>query len=135
MKRKVMMALIYILISSECQMPLHFKADESSNGVDFLLSYRYQTRPYEPRAAYREYEVFLMTIYSLYMDFTSMGINHFSMDWVGYLDHLISRKKWMPVFLELADRMTRNMAFVPGLYETDIHSGKAIDFTEDMKEK
>jgi hypothetical protein len=130
-----MVALIYILISCEWQMPLNSQADDHSKCVEFLLSYRYQTRPCAPFTGYREYEVFLKAIYRIYMDFTSMGVIHFSMDWIGYLDHLVSSKKWMIVFLELADRMARNMAFVPGLYETDIHSGKAIDFTEDMKNK
>jgi hypothetical protein len=123
-------------VTSQWLTPLDSEEKKAINkNIQFIHSYRYETRPDSVLSEYREYEALLKMMYRIYFDFTSLGANHFSMDWINYLEYLTSKTNWLNIFLKLADRMTRNMAFVPGLYEIDIHTGKAIDIPEDMEEK
>lgn len=131
-----MLALIFIIVIGEWLIPGDSKQEQiSRKNLEFFRSYRYQTKPDSTLSDYIEYEVLLKTIYRIYFDFTSLGVNHFSMDWIDYLENLISKRNCLEIFLTLADRMARNMAFSPGLYEIDIHSGKAMDFPEDKQHK
>ena len=134
MKTKVMLALIFIIMTGEWLIPSNSEQEQCTRkNIEFIRSYRYETQPDSTLSEYREYEALLKTMYRIFFDFTSLGVNHFSMDWIDYLENLISKRNWLETFLMLADRMARNMAFSPGFYEIDIHSGKAMDFPEDMQ--
>jgi len=131
-----MLALIFIIVTGEWLIPSNSEQEQSTRkNIEFIRTYRYETWPDSTLSEYREYEALLKTMYRIYFDFTSLGVNHFSMDWIDYLENLISKRNWLEIFLMLTDRMARNMAFSPGLYEIDIHSGKAMDFPEDMQQK
>ena len=109
--------------------------EADKKNIEFIQSYRYEIQPIIRPSRYVEYEVVLKAIFRIYFDFSSQGTQHFSTDWLSHLETLISKRNLPIVFLILADRMVRNIAFVPELYDIDMRTGKAIDFLEEQNQR
>lgn len=103
------------------------ESQTSQSRDGYLKSYRYRVPPKPCRQEFREVEILIKSFVKVYMDFYSMGNRHFILDNQEYMGYLLKNTGFIETFLMLADRMVRNMAYVPGLYEIDIKTGLAID--------
>jgi len=136
LKKEISLFLILIITGPYLLMTLNSNNNETDKkNIEFIQSYRYDIHTSIRPSRYVEYEVLLKAIFRIYFDFSSQGIQHFSTDWLSHLETLISKRNVPIVFLMLADRMVRNLAFVTELYDIDIRTGKAIDFLEEQNHK
>ena len=136
MKKEICLFLILIMIGPYLLMTLDSENNEADKkNIEFIQSYRYENHTSIKPSRCVEYEAVLKAIFRIYFDFSSQGKQHFSTDWLSHLEILISKKNLPIVILMLADRMVRNIAFVPELYDIDIRTGKAIDFLEEQNQK
>ncbi len=95
--------------------------------LGYLASYRYRKTGNRNGREFREYEVLIKSLAKVYLDFASMRSRHFYLDNLDYMGFLMARTGLLRMVFLLADRLVRNMAYDPGLYEIDIKTGKAID--------
>ncbi len=136
MKKEISLFLILMMTGPYLLMTLNSNNNEADKkNIEFIQSYRYEIQTSIRSSRYVEYEVVLKAIFRIYFDFSSQRTQHFSTDWLSHLETLISKRNLPVVFLMLADRMVRNIAFVPDLYDIDIRTGKAIDFLEEQNQK
>jgi len=117
---------IFIFLGMLC-LATHLENNQSKQRIAYIESYRYKKIEKQSQKEFREYEVLIKSLVKVYIDFTSMGSQHFTMDNLEYMNFLLSKTSLIQAIFMLADRMVKNIAFVPGFYEIDIKSGMAID--------
>lgn len=93
----------------------------------YLREYRYGEADTKSSKEFREYIILLKTVLKVYFEFTSLGSQNFSRDTLHYAEWLLTKTHFLNVFLMVCDRMLRNMAFDPRLYDINIKTGKAND--------
>jgi len=100
----------------------------------YLKEYRYKKDDSKTREGFLEYKIVVKTFMKIYFDFSSLGAQNFLRDTVLYAELLLTKTSFINVFLMICDRMVRNIAFDPRLYEIDIRTGKAVDhFVRQLK--
>jgi hypothetical protein len=98
-----------------------------NTSLRYLKEYRYKKKNEQSRKEFLEYKILLRAALKVYFDFSSLGAQNFKRDIIDYAEWLLARTQLLNVFLMVCDRMVRNIAFDPRLYDINIKTGKAND--------